>query len=71
MGEQNVCIQGVIGQPVFEGMLAICVSNGIDRHEGRLARLNRTVGRTFEEALRGSDGQPRLTRILTAPKSRL
>src|ERR1700733_7070231 len=50
-------------------MPAVCLRNGIDRDEGRLARLNRTAGRSFEEALRGSDGQPRLTRILTAPKS--
>ena len=50
-------------------MPAICLRNGIDRHEGRLARLNRTAGRSFEKALRGSDRQPRLTRILTAPKS--
>src|SRR5579863_1004481 len=48
---------------------AICLRNGIDRHEGRLAWLNRTAGRSFEKALRGSDGQPRLTRILTAPES--
>src|ERR1700733_15085437 len=50
-------------------MPAICLRKGMDRREGRLAWLNRTAGRSFKEALRGSDGQPRLTRILTAPKS--
>src|ERR1700679_157740 len=50
-------------------MMAISLSNGIDRDESRLARPNRTVGRPREEALRRSDRQPRLTRILTPPKS--
>ena len=45
-------------------------SGEIDRHEGRLARPARTAGGPFEEALRGFDGEPRFTRILTAPKIR-